>query len=86
MPHNVANHLAPERHVRLETTAIDIRALDFTQVAAEYANSVKALQPGAVPDLLVTDWDLLDPLARASVVKDLGPLLRNQDWFKPADF
>jgi ABC-type glycerol-3-phosphate transport system substrate-binding protein len=86
MLHNVGNHLASERHVRLETTSIEVGAPDSTQFAAGYATGVKALQPGAVPDLLVTDWDLLAPLARASLVKDLGPLLRDQDWFKPADF
>jgi ABC-type glycerol-3-phosphate transport system substrate-binding protein len=86
MLHNVGNHLAPERHVRLETVPIEVPAVDDPQFAADYASAVKALQPGAVPDLLVTDWDVLAPLARASLLKDLGPLLRDQEWFKPTDF
>jgi ABC-type glycerol-3-phosphate transport system substrate-binding protein len=86
MLHNVGNHLAPDRHVRLETMPIDVRTLEFSQVPAGYASSVKALQPGTVPDLLVTDWNLLAPLARAGLLRDLAPLLQGQDWFKPADF
>jgi ABC-type glycerol-3-phosphate transport system substrate-binding protein len=86
MLHNVGSHLAPARHVRLETTPIEIRALQFTEVAADYARAVKALQASSAPDLLVTDWDLLAPLGRAGLIKDLGPHLQGQDWFKPADF
>jgi ABC-type glycerol-3-phosphate transport system substrate-binding protein len=86
MLHNVGSHLAPARHVRLETAPIEIHALQFTEVAADYARAVKALQASSIPDLLVTDWDLLAPLGRAGLVKDLGPLLHGQDWFKTADF
>jgi multiple sugar transport system substrate-binding protein len=82
---NLGNALAPERHLRLENVRIDIGA-DILQASAHYATAVKAMAPGTAPDLIVTDGDLIGPLARSGLLQDLGPLLRDQDWYKPADF
>jgi ABC-type glycerol-3-phosphate transport system substrate-binding protein len=84
--HNLGNDLASERHVRLENVSIDVGMPPFSEVPPRYAAAVKALTPAMAPDLLVTDSSLLPPLARGGVLRDLGPLLRDQDWFKPADF
>src|SRR5215471_2557304 len=53
--HNVGNHLAPERHVRLESLPIDVGMPPFSEVPPRYAAAVKALTPTTAPDLLVTD-------------------------------
>src|SRR5690242_5559490 len=84
---NLGSDFAPERHLRLESVRIDVGSAAWVpQLPSRYADAVKAMTPTNVPDLIVTDGDLLSPLARAGLLRDLGPLLQDQDWYKPNDF
>jgi ABC-type glycerol-3-phosphate transport system substrate-binding protein len=83
---NLGNDLAPERQVRGESIRIDLGTADYSQAPSRFVAAMKAMASGMVPDLIVTDVNTLGPLAHADLLQDLAPLLRDQDWFKPADF
>src|SRR4029077_12955932 len=83
---NLGNHLAPARHLSGESVRIDLATTDYSQAASRFVTALKAMTPGTAPDLIVTDVNTLGALARAGLLQDFGPLLRDQEWFKPADF
>jgi hypothetical protein len=51
-----------------------------------FAAQVASATPSDAPDLVLTSGSLVSALGRARALHDLGPLLRDERWFKADDF
>lgn len=87
---NLNNRLSPERNVKLTTLGIDVgSSMTTVELPGAYARAIGNLPEAEVPDLIMSgpeEISVLRALAKAGVLHDLGPILKNERWFKESDF